>query len=403
MSFKSLLLSGTLTLGMSGALADTVSYQPTPYPLLRTNGSSMPQDINIVHNWQGWFGNVYNKTLVRNEFLQIGGWGDAYFSPMRFDLDGLPAGVDAAYLYLYAISSGAPNPSQMSMYRISASWNPATVGASNFPATSGGYFWPVSTVINAWRGYTIKTWYDAWKAGTYPNYGMILAPYNNDGTSRFDRFVSVWSTDTSRRPTLVFILTPSLKLKMPFAGGSWNVTTEIGGYDCVGGSDYWPDPFHTGSNYFSIDFTGATGTPILAAGAGVVYEAGGAALGDNGYYIIIDHDGDRNLATGFQTRYLHLQSLPARKNGTLLKNGDVIATGDQIGKMGNSGAYTTGTHLHMGIRYKNNGAKTVNELTKVVMDGKLLKSYQTECSMRSNGTPISSFKTYTSTNVATGR
>lgn len=402
---KVAILGSVLGLNALDVNALTVFYKPTPYPFLKKDGTSMPQDIKIVHTWQGWFGSFYNKTLVQNDFIQIGGWGDAYYSLMRFDLDGLPSAVDAVYLYLYALPSGSANPSQMSMYKITSAWDPSTVGANNFPSNLGGFAWSVSSSVNNYRFYSLKTWYDGWKAGTYPNYGMILVPYNNDGTQRFDKFVSTRSTDASHRPFLALSFVPSLTLKMPFAGGSWQVTTEVGGYDCLGVQPYWPDIYHQGSNYFSIDFGGAEGSSILAAGSGKVIETGGSIDGPNGYFITIDHDGDGKNTTGFQTKYLHLQGLPAKKDGTLLATNDYVVMGDQIGKMGKTGASTTGTHLHFGVKYQNSGSLSSNQLAKVVMDGKLLKSYQTECSLNTKGVPLSlsPSATYTSTNYSTGK
>ena len=43
------------------------------------------------------------------------------------------------------------------------------------------------------------------------------------------------------------------------------------------------------------------------------------------------------------------------------------------------------------------------ELTKVLLEGKLLKSYQTECSVNSSGVPTDWIRRYPSTNTATGR
>lgn len=231
-----------------------------------------------------------------------------------------------------------------------------------------------------------------------------MYPFNADGVLRLDKFQSTRASEANKRPLLLLEFTPSIRLKMPLPSGRWLVTTEVGGYDCVGGSSYWPDEYHTDStgNYYSIDFTGPENTRILAPASGVVTTAGGTTDGANGYHIVIDHDGDGSVNTGFQTRYLHLKSLPAKKNGTLLKVGDKVNVGDQIGIMGNTGKYTTGRHLHFGVRYQNSGDSTVNNLAKAVMEGMLLKGYQTECTLKSDGTPIGSFKTYPSTNAPTG-
>ncbi|MBP9760277.1 MAG: M23 family metallopeptidase, partial [Candidatus Pacebacteria bacterium] len=332
--------------------------------------------------------------------------------------NGLPAGVQATVLYLYAVPSGSANPSQMSIFRIASDWSPSTVGWSTFPSVGNGYAWPVSTTVNAWRAYTITDWYNGWKSGTYSNYGILLWPYNSDGTQRFDRFLSMRSTDQPHRPMLGFTFTPTLSLKMPLPGGySWLPSTEVGGYDCLGGSSYWPDQYHQGENYFSIDFTSqnvlttqqgptpytSINTPILAAASGKVLVVGTVKDSDNGYHIVLDHDSDGKSDTGFQTRYLHLRDVPKRKNGVALKKDDIVAQGDQIGIMGNTGLYTTGTHLHFGVRYKDKGNLFVNDVAKVVMDGKLLKGYQTECKVNTSGAPQSLRLYYPSANTPTGK
>src|SRR3989344_3547449 len=396
------------------ANAVTAWYQPTPYPMKKMDGSAMPQDINIVHAWGGWFNNSYNLTLVRDDKLQIGGWGDTYTSPIRFDLVGLPATVDSAYLYLYALPSGSANPSQVSLWPITSVWDPATVGWNNFPSTSSGYYWPVSTAVNTWRGYTISGWYADWKSGVRPDDGILIWPYNNDGTQRFDKFVSSKSTDDGHRPILGLTFTPTLEFKMPLPGGySWLVTNEVGGYECMGQFP-WPDAAHQGNNYFAIDIAwnnsggvyGQYNTPILAAAGGKVIEVGGGNNnGDlNGFYVVIDHDSDGNINTGLTTRFLHLNKAAARANGALLSVGNSVNQGDQIGIMGTTGKTldgnptSTGVHLHFGVRYNNGGSSTISELTKVLMEGLLLKSYQTECTIDPvTGIPTGRIRRYSST------
>ena len=221
-----------------------------------------------------------------------------------------------------------------------------------------------------------------------------------------------------KRPFLRFDITPSIELKMPLPGGySWLVTTEVGGYDCIAKyPQFWPDKAHQSSNYFSIDFVPAgagypTSVPVLAALGGRVAEIG--INSGNGNYIVIDHDGDGLVSSGFQTRYIHLDDVPRKKpvppatQGVALiaavngVGGDTVTQGDQVGILGQSGL-STGYNLHFGVRYQNNGAATVPELARVLMEGKLLKSYQAECSVNSSSVPTDWIRRYPSTNTATG-
>lgn len=90
--------------------------------------------------------------------------------------------------------------------------------------------------------------------------------------------------------------------------------------------------FHTG-----IDMPKAKGTPVYAAGNGVVIRKGYNS--GYGYFIEIEHAG------GFYSFYAHLSR-------TLVSTGDSVQIGKYIACVGNSGL-TTGCHLHYEIRKGN--------------------------------------------------
>ncbi len=85
---------------------------------------------------------------------------------------------------------------------------------------------------------------------------------------------------------------------------------------------------HTG-----VDFAAPTGTPIYAAGDGVVKRAG--RNGGYGNYIQIRHNGE------FSTAYAHLSRI-------LVQPGQRVQQGDVIGRVGSTGR-STGPHLHYEI------------------------------------------------------
>jgi murein DD-endopeptidase MepM/ murein hydrolase activator NlpD len=94
--------------------------------------------------------------------------------------------------------------------------------------------------------------------------------------------------------------------------------------------------FHNG-----IDIANRKWTPIVAARAGTVKQAGWC--GGYGYCVIINH-GD-----GFVTEYGHLADAPP------VRAGRVVGAGQLIGHMGMTydrryGGYATGVHLHFTIR-----------------------------------------------------
>lgn len=113
-----------------------------------------------------------------------------------------------------------------------------------------------------------------------------------------------------------------------------------------------------------VDFAAPTGTPIMAAGAGVVVKAGWV----NGYgrYILLYHNGE------YSTAYAHLNSF---KKG--LQKGTRVRQGEIIGYVGASGL-ASGPHLHYEV-IKN--GKQINPLeaksiTTQQLQGNELKAFK---------------------------
>lgn len=95
------------------------------------------------------------------------------------------------------------------------------------------------------------------------------------------------------------------------------------------------DPIrHTRSFHSGTDFRGASGTPVVAAGDGIVTFCG--RLGGYGNVVDIDHGG------GVLTRYAHLRRIETQKSAA-------VTAGQVIGQMGSTGR-TTGPHLHFEVR-----------------------------------------------------
>ena len=110
-------------------------------------------------------------------------------------------------------------------------------------------------------------------------------------------------------------------------------------------TDYWgwrSDPFGGGGTVWhnGIDVGCSTGTPIYAPASGTVIEC---YWSDSvGNVLIIDHGG------GMSTRYYHL-------SGFEVSAGASVERGDLIAYVGNTGYYTTGSHLHFEVRMYNPG------------------------------------------------
>ncbi|WP_069169165.1 M23 family metallopeptidase [Streptomyces griseus] len=95
------------------------------------------------------------------------------------------------------------------------------------------------------------------------------------------------------------------------------------------GGSLWSSGSHSG-----VDFRAASGTPVVAVGAGTVVEAGwGGAYGNN---IVL------RMADGTYTQYGHLSSIG-------VSVGRSVASGEQIGLSGSTGN-STGPHLHFEAR-----------------------------------------------------
>jgi murein DD-endopeptidase MepM/ murein hydrolase activator NlpD len=95
------------------------------------------------------------------------------------------------------------------------------------------------------------------------------------------------------------------------------------------------DPIrHNRSFHSGTDFRGKPGTPVVAAGDGIVAFCG--RLGGYGNVIDINHGG------GVITRYAHLRKIETTKDAA-------ITAGERIGQVGSTGR-TTGPHLHFEVR-----------------------------------------------------
>lgn len=96
------------------------------------------------------------------------------------------------------------------------------------------------------------------------------------------------------------------------------------------------DPFlRTWALHSGVDFRGATGEPVFSTASGRVSHAG--SMGGYGLLVEIDH------GNGLTTRYAHLSRI-------LVREGDMIRTGQHIGRVGSTGR-STGPHLHYETRF----------------------------------------------------
>ncbi len=126
-------------------------------------------------------------------------------------------------------------------------------------------------------------------------------------------------------PSFLTKADPAFQLAYPL--GAWADSMDPWGWRYSESKAAWR--MHTG-----VDLAAPLGTPVLAAKAGRVALV--QAVGGYGNTVLIEH-GD-----GVETLYAHLQQ-------PLVREGDWLGQGDQLGAVGMTGA-ATGPHLHFELR-----------------------------------------------------
>ncbi len=114
------------------------------------------------------------------------------------------------------------------------------------------------------------------------------------------------------------------------------------------------------------DFAARSGTPVRAAGDGVVGRAGW--FGTYGNYVRIKH------GNGYDTAYAHLSRFAAG-----VRNGSRVSQGQVIGYVGSTGN-STGPHLHYEVLLHNNAVNPMRLkfATGRNLDGATLKAFMAE-------------------------
>ena len=171
-----------------------------------------------------------------------------------------------------------------------------------------------------------------WENGEFVRAGRILAgEFVNGGRT----FKSVWFDEPSARQGGGYYSFDGKSLKKAFLKSPLEFSRISSGFSMrmhpISGQ--WKQ--HKG-----VDFAAAVGTPIRAAGDGVVDFAGG----QNGYgnVVVLKH------WANYSTAYAHMSRFAPG-----LRKGAKISQGDVIGYVGMTG-WSTGPHLHYEFRIDNN-------------------------------------------------
>jgi hypothetical protein len=221
----------------------------------------------------------------------VGGWGDLYYSLLKFDLAGLPAVATEVELRLYDLGDNDGSPTALNLYEITQDWNWQTQGTgadherlwwadqptavlespSSLPAPTVGSYYDIN----------ITTLYNEWQSAALPNYGLELRPTSND--NKFDVFASSRNANPDYRPALV--ITTAQSGQTLIGGPGDDLLTGAGGNDRLSGS--------TGADILvggdgNDWMSGGRGHDVLFGGPGADTMAGGAD--DDIYYV--DDTGD---------------------------------------------------------------------------------------------------------------
>jgi len=104
------------------------------------------------------------------------------------------------------------------------------------------------------------------------------------------------------------------------------------------------DPFsNSPPGHHGIDIIGEVGAPVIACAAGIIFDAHYNAF--YGHRIVISHGQDEQSRT-ILSKYFHLQK-------RLVKKGDAVQRGQQIGHLGRTGLLAGYPHLHFEIQTGN--------------------------------------------------
>jgi LasA protease len=247
---------------------------------------------------------------------------------------------------LGALSSAQPTRSAETMadwFRLAAMslsrwFYDAYYGINNAPDRPLPVSVPVPVAGNA-ATYSLRNYYfvQAYGGGGDP-LAALLAWEDKLAAVYEESFGPIRAGKTRLEPPAGAALGELPALRLPWPGGeTWYLT---GGPHNFDGSKRLP--------LSGVDFQppGATGcTPPIASQHWVLASAPGLAIDYQRNWVKLDHDGDGDATTGWQTVYGHLAWRVA--------DGTWARTGARLGSPSCLGGYASGVHVHFGVKFEN--------------------------------------------------
>ena len=170
-------------------------------PLTLQPGPADGQDFYITSYYGLSTGSTGAGGAADEIRLRLGGWADEYRSLIQFNVASLPGAVSSAKVRLYAIASGN---TAVYVDRVTSAWqwSPTFVWAQrpSFTAVAGPIPAPGAA---GWYEIDITSLYNAWKDGSFPNYGLQLRPQSTSNNNFCEFYSSNYTDDPSFRPQLV--------------------------------------------------------------------------------------------------------------------------------------------------------------------------------------------------------
>lgn len=196
-----------------------------------------------------------------------------------------------------------------------------------------------------------------WQGGDYVRSGRVLAAEFRNGGKTYE---AVWFDQPGTQGGGSYFDLKGTSLKQAFLKSPLQFSRVTSGFAMrmhpISGQ--WKQ--HKG-----IDFAAPVGTPVRAAGDGVIDFAG--VQGGYGNFVLIQH------GKTYSTAYAHMSHFAAG-----IRRGTRVSQGEVIGYVGTSG-WSTGPHLHYEFRV-NDDARDPNSITAPVitaLNGSDLQRFQT--------------------------